>query len=57
MHYTMSISAHVRAYTIDHVESKPEMKKEQIQGVFGSPQAPSARVLTLLLDQGKPRCI
>jgi hypothetical protein len=39
---------------IDHVESKSEIKKEQVQGVFGGPQVPSARILTLHLDQGKP---
>jgi hypothetical protein len=57
MHCTMSTSALVCAYAIDHVEPEPEIKKEQIQGVFGGPQATSARILTLLLDQSKPRCI
>jgi hypothetical protein len=41
MHCTMSISALVCAYATDHVESKSETKKEQVQGVFGGSQASS----------------
>jgi hypothetical protein len=29
------------AYTIDHAESKTEVQAEQVQWVFGGPQAPS----------------
>jgi hypothetical protein len=41
MHCTMSISAHVCTYAIDHVEPEPEIKKEQVQRVFGGPQSSS----------------
>jgi hypothetical protein len=50
----MSISAHVCAYAIDRVEPEPEIKREQVQGVW---TRQVARILTLLLDQGKPQCI
>jgi hypothetical protein len=45
---------HIKA---NHVEPKTEIEAEQIQWVFEGPQAPSVRILTLLLYQGKPRCI
>jgi hypothetical protein len=51
------ISPHVYAYTLDHVEPKLEIQAEQVQKEYDGPQAPSARILTFFLDQGKPRCI
>jgi hypothetical protein len=47
----------VYAYTLDHAEPKSEIQAEQVQKKYGDPQAPSVRILTLLLGQGKPRCI
>jgi hypothetical protein len=46
-------------YPLGHVyvEPKSEIQVEQVQKEYGGPQAPSARILILLLDQGKPRCI
>jgi hypothetical protein len=43
MHCTMSISAHVCANAIHHVEPEPKIKKEQVQGLFGGPQALSCK--------------
>jgi hypothetical protein len=51
------ILTHIYAYTLDHAEPKSVIQAEQVQKEYGGPQAPSARILTLLLDQGKPRCI
>jgi hypothetical protein len=45
---------HIR---VDHEESKSEIQAEQVQKEYGDPQASSVRILTLLLDQGKLRCI
>jgi hypothetical protein len=41
MYCTMSISAHICAYAIDHVEPESGIKKEQVQGALGGPQASS----------------
>jgi hypothetical protein len=54
MHCTMSISAHVCAYVIDHVEPEPEIKKEQIQGVFGGPQASSCEDANIVVIKADP---
>jgi hypothetical protein len=48
---------HLLHKRVDHVELESGFQPEQVQGVFGGPQVPSARILTLILDQGKPRCI
>jgi hypothetical protein len=45
---------HIRG---DHTEQKTEIQAEQVQKEYSGPQAPSARILTLFLDQGKPQCI
>jgi hypothetical protein len=45
---------HIR---VDHAERKSEVQVEQVQKEYGGPQVSRARILTLLLDQGKPRCI
>jgi hypothetical protein len=37
----MSISAHVCVYAIDYVEPESKIKKEQVQGALGGPQASS----------------
>jgi hypothetical protein len=42
---------------VDHVEPKIEIQAEQVQWVFGGPQASSARILTSFLDKGKHQCI
>jgi hypothetical protein len=34
-----------------------EVQTEQVQRVFGGPQASSGEDTNLALDQGKPRCI
>jgi hypothetical protein len=52
--YSQLIIMHMR---VDHAEPKMEIPAEQVQWVFGGSQVPSVRMLTLLLDQGKPRCI
>jgi hypothetical protein len=57
MHCTMSISAHVCAYAIDHVEPESEMEKELVQGALGGPQASNCVDTNLSLTQRKPRCI
>jgi hypothetical protein len=54
MHCTMSISAHVCAYAIDHVEPEPEIKKEQVQGVFGGPQASSCKDVNIVVIKASP---
>jgi hypothetical protein len=48
MHCTISISAHVYSYALDHAE--PELE-EPMQ------QAQAEDLTNLALDQGKPRCI
>jgi hypothetical protein len=40
---------------VDRSEPKTEIQVEQVQKEYGGPQAPSARILTLLFDQGKSR--
>jgi hypothetical protein len=42
---------------VDYAERRTKIQAEQVQWVFEGPQVPSARILTLLLGQGKPRCI
>jgi hypothetical protein len=42
---------------IDRAESKMEVQVEQVQKVYGGPQATSCMDTNLDLDQGKPRCI
>jgi hypothetical protein len=54
MHCTMSISAHVCAYAIDHVEPESEIKKEQIQGVFGDPQVSSCEDANIFVIKASP---
>jgi hypothetical protein len=49
MHCTMSISAHVCPYVIDHVEPESDIKKEQVQGALGGPQASSCVDTNLFL--------
>jgi hypothetical protein len=57
MHCIMSISAHVCAYVIYHVEPESKIQEEQSSGEYGGPQATSCVDTNLALDQGKPRCI
>jgi hypothetical protein len=38
-------------------EPKTKIQAEQVQGVFGGPQASSGDDTILALDQGKPWCI
>jgi hypothetical protein len=54
MHCTTSILAHVCAYAIDHVEPKPEIKKEQVQGVFGGPQDSSYKDVNSVVVRQAP---
>jgi hypothetical protein len=54
MHCTMSISAHVCAYAIDHVELESEIKKEQVQGVFGGPQVSSCKDGNIVVIKASP---
>jgi hypothetical protein len=44
------ISPHVYAYMLDHAEPKSEIQAEKVQKEYDGPQAPSVRILTLLLD-------
>jgi hypothetical protein len=39
---------------VDHAELKIEIQANQLRKEYGGPQVPSARILTLLLDQGNP---
>jgi hypothetical protein len=60
MHYIMLELAHIQPfYALDqvHAEPKSEIQVEQVQKEYGGPQMPNTRILTLLLDQDKPRCI
>jgi hypothetical protein len=45
---------HIR---VDHAEPESEIQAEQVQRLFGGPQASSGEDTNLALDQGKPRCI
>jgi hypothetical protein len=42
---------------LDRAEAKTEIQAEQVQWVFGGPQALSGEDTNLDLDQSKPRCI
>jgi hypothetical protein len=44
-------------FTVDHVEPNPEIQAEQVQWMFGGPQASSCEDTNLALNEGKPRCI
>jgi hypothetical protein len=48
MHCTIYLLAHIRSFTLDHVEPEPEVHVEQAQ---------VENFTNLALDQGKPRCI
>jgi hypothetical protein len=48
---------HLLHIQVDHAELKTEIQAEQVQWVFGGPHVPSVRILTLILNQDKPRCI
>jgi hypothetical protein len=50
-------SGHLLHMWIDHVKLGSEIQAEQVQKEYGDPQAPSTRILTLLLDQDKHRYI
>jgi hypothetical protein len=41
MHYMLCLVSHIRTYALDHAEPKSEIQAEQVQGVFGGPQASS----------------
>jgi hypothetical protein len=57
MHCIMSISAHVCAYAIDHVEPESKIQEEQSSGEYDGPQAISCADTNLDLDQGELQCI
>jgi hypothetical protein len=44
-------------FTVDHAEPKPKIQVEQVQSMFGCPQASSGEDTNLALDQGKPQYI
>jgi hypothetical protein len=48
---------HLLHKRVDHAEQKSEIQAEQVQKEYDGPQALSARILTLILDQDKPWCI
>jgi hypothetical protein len=57
MHCTMSISIDVCAYVIDHVEPESEIKRGASPRGWVVHKRQVAWILTLCLDQDKPRCI
>jgi hypothetical protein len=50
----MLISSHECAYVIDHVEPEPEIDEEQVQGVFGCPQASSYDDAIIVVIKASP---
>jgi hypothetical protein len=54
MHCTMLISTHLCAYATDHMESEPEIKKEQVQGVFRGPQVSSCEDANIVVIMASP---
>jgi hypothetical protein len=50
----MSISAHVCAYAVDHVEPESEIKKEQVQWIFRGPQASSYEDGNIIVIKASP---
>jgi hypothetical protein len=54
MHCTILISAHVCAYAIDHVEPESEIKKEQVQGALGGPQASICEDANIIVIKASP---
>jgi hypothetical protein len=45
---------HFFAYALDHAEPKPEFQAEQIQGVFGGPQASSCEDANIIVINASP---
>jgi hypothetical protein len=54
MHCTISISAHVCVYAIDHIEPESEIKKEQVQGELRCPQASSCEDANIIVIKTSP---
>jgi hypothetical protein len=50
----MSISAHVCAQAIDHMETELKIKKVQVRGVFGGPQVSSCKDATIVVIKASP---
>jgi hypothetical protein len=48
---------HLLNMRVDHVKPESQLQAEQVLKEYGGPQVSSVRILTLLLDQGKPWCI
>jgi hypothetical protein len=48
---------HLLYMRVDRAEPEAEVQKEQVQWMFGGPQASSGEDTNLVLDQDKPRCI
>jgi hypothetical protein len=42
---------------VDHTKPNTKIQAEQVQWVFGGPQASSCEDANIVLDQGKPWCI
>jgi hypothetical protein len=47
---TLFNCGHILHIRVDHAEPKSENQAEQVQKEYDGPQAPSARILTLILD-------
>jgi hypothetical protein len=54
MHCTMLCSAHLYSYTLDHVEPKSQIQAEQVQWVFGGPQASSCEDANIIVIKSSP---
>jgi hypothetical protein len=55
MHYTISISTHVCAFAIDHIEPESEIREEEIHGASGGPQMSScddANIVVIKISPG-----
>jgi hypothetical protein len=48
---------HLVHFMVDHADPKAKIQAEQVQWVFGGPQASSGEDTNLALDEGKSRCI
>jgi hypothetical protein len=54
MHCTISLLAHVYSYTVDRAEPKSKIQAEQVQWVFGGPQASSYQDANIVVIKASP---
>jgi hypothetical protein len=54
MHCKLYLVSHICTYALDHVEPKSEIQAEQVQGMFGGPQASSYEDANIVVIKASP---